>query len=269
MTPPPTRTRTGDTRSIDPRIRQRRAEVERGRGRRRLRLLVVATAVVALIAGAVALLHSPWFSARVVTVTGTHTHTSEVSIVAAAGLARHPALISVDPGATALRVEALPFIATAQVHRRWPDGVEIQVTERMPVVLMAGPGSSWSTLDGYGRTLLVQPGRTPGLPAFVVRTATGSLPPERVGGTLAGRASAGLEVSRTLPPAFSAQVGSVIVATDGTVSLALSSGITVLVGTDSDLAAKYEDVAAIIAHASLRGVTTIDVTVPESPTVGG
>ena len=65
--------------------------------------------------------------------------------------------------------------------------------------------------------------------------------------------SAGLTVCRTLPPAFAAQVVSVTVAADGTVSLALNSGITVLLGTDTDLPAKYEDVAAIIAHASLHG----------------
>ena len=56
-------------------------------------------------------------------------------------------------------------------------------------------------------------------------------------------------------------------AADGTVDLALNSGLAVLLGTDTDLPAKYEDVAAIIAHASLHGATAIDVTVPASPTV--
>ena len=57
-------------------------------------------------------------------------------------------------------------------------------------------------------------------------------------------------------------------AADGTVVLALTSGLVVLLGTVSDLPAKYEDVAAIIANAPLRGAHTIDVTVPQSPTVG-
>ncbi len=59
------------------------------------------------------------------------------------------------------------------------------------------------------------------------------------------------------------------VGSTGTVSLALNSGITVWMGTPTDLGAKYEDVAAIVAHASLRGATSIDVTVPQSPTVTG
>jgi len=54
---------------------------------------------------------------------------------------------------------------------------------------------------------------------------------------------------------------------DGTVDLALNSGLTVLLGTDKALHAKYEAVAAIIAGAPLHGAKTIDVTVPRSPTV--
>ncbi len=266
---PPARTAVDAHRSIDPRIRQRRQEIERSRGRRRMRRIVVVVVALALVAGAVTVLHTRWFSARVITVTGTHPHTSDAAIVAAAGLDRHPPLIGLDPGTTAGRVEALPYIAAAKVHRHWPDGVEIQVTERVPVAQMAGPGASWSTLDGNGRTLQVRPGRAPGPVVLIVHTADGGVPPAPVGDTLPATASAGLAVSRTLPPAFAAQVVSVTEAPDQTVSLALTSGITVQMGTASDLPSKYEDVAAIVAHASLRGATTIDVTVPQSPTVSG
>jgi len=104
---------------------------------------------------------------------------------------------------------------------------------------------------------------------LAVAIAGGAAHPAAVGGTLGPGGSFGLIVCRTLPPAFSAQVVSVTEAANATVSLGLNSGITVLLGTDTDMQAKYEDVAAVIAHASLRGATTIDVTVPESPTVTG
>jgi cell division protein FtsQ len=266
--PAPTRTGTKTTSSIDPRIRQRRNDIQRSRGRRRLRWVLVAAAAAVLVAGGIALLHTSFFSARVVTVTGAHPHTSTATIEMAAGLDHRPPLISLDPGAVARRVETLPFIASAQVHRHWPDGVQITVTERVPALQMAGPSASWSTLDGQGRTLEVQPARAPGLLVLIVLTPNGGVPPQVVGGTLPSEADVGLLVCRTLPPAFSAQVVSVTVAPDSTVSLALNSGLTVLLGTDADLTAKYEDVAAIIANGSLRGAKTIDVTVPQSPTVG-
>ena len=253
--------------SIDPRIKERRESVERSRTQKRLRWAAVVLGLAALVALGVGLLHTPWFKANVITVTGVHPNTPVAPIVDAAGLAHHPPLISVDPGPAAARVDSLPFIASAQVTRHWPDGVTIHVTERKPVVAMAGPAASWSTLDGNGRTLAVTPGR-PVLPVLIVHGPTGPVPPAPVGGTVPAPADPGLAVARSLPPAFAGQVVSITVAADGTVALALSSNLVVLLGTVSDLAAKYEDVAAIIAHAPLRGAHTIDVTVPQSPTVG-
>lgn len=262
MTPP-----VRDTDSIDPRIRQRREQVERSRTQKRLRWLAVVAGVAALVVLGVLALHTPLFEAKVVTVTGEHPNTSTLAIEAAAGVLHHPPLISVDPGPAAARVESLPFIASAQVVRHWPDAVTIAVTERTPVTTMAGPAPAWSTLDGGGRTLAVTPGK-PVLPVLVVTSARGPVHPAPVGATVAPAADPGLLVARTLPPAFAGQVVSITVAADATVSLALNSGLVVLLGTTSDLTAKYEDVAAIIAHAPLRGAHTIDVTVPQTPTVG-
>jgi cell division protein FtsQ len=203
----------------------------------------------------------------VVTVEGAHPHTPGAVIVATAGLDGHPPLISVDPGAAAARVETLPFIASARVQRHWPDGVTVTVSERVPVAAMAGPGSSWSILDKDGRTLQVVATSPPGLMVLAVHSAGGTVSPSPVGRTLPAGARDGLTVARTLPRAFSAQVVSVTEAADGTIDLGLNSGLTVVLGTDTDLASKYEDVAAIIAHGSLQGAHTIDVSVPASPAV--
>ncbi len=255
--------------TIDPRIRQRRVAIRRSQGLRRLRWIGAVAAAIVLVVALVGLVHTPWFGAQAVSVTGTHPHTPDAAILAAAGLQGHPPLISVNPGVVAKKVESLPFIATAHVRRHWPDGVQIAVTERVPVVQMAGPASSWSLLDGHGRTLQVVPGRLPGVVAYIVHTPTAGIPPAPVGASLPAAAGPGLEVSRTLPPAFSSQVVSVTVAADGSISMALTSGITVLFGTDSDRTAKYQDIASILAHGTLHASSIIDVTVPESPTVSG
>jgi cell division protein FtsQ len=258
---------TDEAPGIDPRIRQRRVAIRRREGRRRLRWVMAGASAIVLVVLVVLLLHTPLFGARAITVTGAHPHTSDAAILAASGLAHHPSLISVDTGAVAARVGALPYIASARVSRHWPDGVQIDVTERVPVVQMFGPATSWSVLDGHGRTLQVQPGRVAGLLQLIAHTASGGIPPGAVGKSLPPEASPGLEVSRTLPRAFSAQVVSVSLASDDTVSLSLNSGITVLLGTATDLRAKYEDVAAIIARGTLQANSTIDASVPQSPTV--
>jgi cell division protein FtsQ len=265
---PPTDATVDRAPAIDPRIRERRVAIRRSRGRRRLHWLIGVAGAVVLVIVVVGLLHTPWFNARAITVTGAHPHTSSAAIEAAAGLVRHPPLIDVDTGAVARRVEGLPFIATARVARHWPDGVTIAVTERVPVAQVAGPGTSWSVLDGFGRTLEVQPGQVPGLLVFAVHTTTGPVTPAPVGRRLPSAAADGLAVARTLPKAFSGQVVALTVASDDTVTLALNSGITVDLGTATDLPAKYEDVAAILARGSLQATSVIDVTVPASPTVG-
>jgi cell division protein FtsQ len=258
----------GEQPAIDPRIRQRRVAIRRSEGRRRLVWMAALVVVLVVAGGGWALLHTRWFSAQVVAVQGMHPHTTDAAIEAAAGLNRHPALVSADPGAMAHRIEALPFIATARVGRQWPDGMSVAVTERIPTLVMAGPGTSWSVLDGTGRTLQVTAAKPAGLVTTVVHTANGVVPPPPAGHSLPRAAATALRVGRTLPAAFSAQVTSLTAAPDGTLSLTLNSGITVLLGTDADLAAKYEDVAAIIAHGSLLGAKVIDVSVPQSPTVG-
>ena len=220
-----------------------------------------------IVGGGLALLHTSFFSVRVVTVTGAHAHTSTADIVNAAGLAHRPLMINVDAGAAEARVGALPFIRTARVTRHWPDGVQVSVTERVPVAVVAGAAGAWAQVDASGRVLAVQASRPAGLVQLVVTSPTGAASPPRVGRTLPPVAGPGLEVCRTLPLAFSAQVVSVTVAPDRTVDLALNSGLTVVMGTASDLTVKYQDVASIIAHASLKGMKTIDVTVPGAPTV--
>ncbi len=255
--------------AIDPRIRQRRVAIRRSQGRRRLRWIGGVAAVVVLVIAALGLAHTPWFGAQAVSVTGTHPRTPSAAIVAAAGLEGHPPLISLNTGAVARKVESLPFIASARVKKHWPDGVQIAVTERAPVVQMAGPGSSWSLLDGHGRTLQVVPARVPGLVVYIVHTPTAGIPPAPVGKTLPAVAAPGLAVSRTLPPAFIGQVVSVTVAADGSISMTLASGINVLFGTAADRTAKYQDIASILAHGTLHATSVIDVTVPESPTVSG
>jgi len=269
MTPSPgTPTGTRPPRPpVDPRIRQRRVTVARDQGRRRLRVLLVALAVVVVALAVLGVLHTRVLAARVVTVVGDHPHETTAAIVGAAGLAGHPPMIDVDPGAASAGVEALPWIATATVTRHWPDGVRITVSERSATLAMAGPGKDWTVLDPTGRALQVVPVHPPGLAVLVVHGPSGPVPPPAVGSSLGPVADPGLEVARTLPPAFAAQVLAVTVAADQTVSLYLNSGLTVLLGTATDLEQKYEDVATIIARAPLRGAHTIDVSVPQSPTV--
>lgn len=250
--------------SMDPRFRQRQAQVARHQGRWRRRVLLGVPALVLVAALAWFLFHSSLFSARVLRVTGS-AHTPAATVLAAGGLASHPPLIDIDPGAVAARIERLPWVGTATVTRQWPDGVRVVVHERTPVAAIdlgtSGP-ARWAEVDRTGRVLT----DTASPPAHLVRLV-GPGAPAAPGDDVGAGDQAGLDVAATLPPAFAGQVTQVTVGAGDTVSLQLTTPLQVQLGSDNQLHAKYEDVAAILAGASLSAGEVIDVVAPGSPFV--
>ena len=255
-------TRAASKPSIDPRIRARRRQVVRGRTRRRRLVVVSLVVLTVLTVGALLLLHSPVFGARVVTVKGS-VHTPPAEVIAVAGLAGHPPLIDMDPGQSAARLERLPWIRTATVNRQWPDGVSVTITERVPVAVVATAGGRWLVVDAEGRVVETVASAPAGL---VHLSLTGH--PSGAPGWLSRQAAPALAVAATLPKAFVGQVDQVATGRQGNVTLTLDQSLTVSVGPPVDLKQKYEDVAAILAGATLHPGDVIDVTVPGAPAVG-
>jgi cell division protein FtsQ len=246
---------------IDPRLSARRTAVLRAQGRRRLRLLVVGVFVTLFVVAGWFALHSPLFSARALTVTG-NVHESAAQVLTQGGLAGHPALLDVNPGAVAARIALLPWVQSATVHVSWPDGVHVAVTEETPRLAVSEPGGHWATLSADGRVLSITATRPAGLLLLTVPAAPGS-----PGTRLAAQDAAGLRVASTLPVSFAAQVTAVTVEPAGWVQLAMTTPILVDIGSDSQLGAKYEDVSSILAGATLHNGDVIDVSVPDAPTV--
>jgi len=131
---------------IEPRLRARRIEVARDQGRRRLRRVLVLLALVAVAAAGVAIVRSPLLDVDRVTVRGTEAGADAVR--EASGVVPGDALISIDAGAVADRVEDLPWVAEARVARDWSGTVAISVTPRVPVAVV-GSGTG-TLLDAEG-----------------------------------------------------------------------------------------------------------------------
>jgi cell division protein FtsQ len=271
MSPTSTRSRpaSGSSRpreDIDPRISARRSEVTRQLGRRRLRVVGGLVAVVVVLFGIWAILHSSLFSASAVTVVGA-THESTAQIEAAAGLSGHPPLIDVNTGAAVSGLERLPWVRTASVSVHWPDGVRVEVTEQVPQLVMSLSGGRWAELSAAGRVLAVVADQPAGLLVVSGPQAAGA-----PGSTLGASDQIGLKVAATLPVSFRAQVTAVSVepaSTGAWVQLTMTTPILVNIGDATQLQAKYEDVTALLAHATLHNGDIIDVSVPKAPTVTG
>jgi len=248
---------------MDPRMSARRTAVIREQGQRRLRILVVGLAGTAVLVGGWFLLHTSLFGARAVTVTG-NVHESAAQVIDQAGLASQPPLLDVDAGATAARIEQLPWVRTASVSVSWPDGVHIRVTEETPRFAVSEAGGHWVTVSADGRVLAVTVAREDGLLLLTVPQTPGA-----PGSVLPARDAAALDVASTLPASFAAQVTGVTVEPAGWIQLSMTTPIAVDIGTATQLPEKYEDVSSILAGATLHNGDVIDVSVPSAPTVTG
>jgi cell division protein FtsQ len=227
---------------------------------------IVVSAVVVLAGGAYAALHSRLLAASTVSVTGAR-HETLHQVIDGSGLASAPPMVSVDPGLVTQRLEVtFPWVASAVVTLHWPHTVSIAVTERTAVAEVAGPHGSMVLVDVTGRRL-GPPAPGEALPHLQFAAPVDQ--PAASPTTLSGAAEPGLLVAATLPPAFKAQVAVVQVATDGWVTLHLTTPVSFDLGPASDLGAKYEDVAAVIAHTTLHVGDVVDVSVPQAMTVTG
>jgi cell division protein FtsQ len=136
---------------MDIRIRDRRRVVARERGQRRFAVLAVIVLVAAIAGGFLWLRGSESFLvARVVPVTE---RIPPDQIAAAVAPARGVNLLKVSLDELQERLAAIPYVRTAQVHRRFPDAVEVRLEEYVPFAVVRGrDGGRWLVGDD-GRVL--------------------------------------------------------------------------------------------------------------------
>ncbi len=94
----------------------------------------------------------------------------------------------VHPAQAQARLERIPGIVSAQVQVVWPGAVHIDVTERVPVVVVQQPGGAEFWADAQGVLFVERPGWEHLLPLVVEGEQTlESVPPEAVTSALALR----------------------------------------------------------------------------------
>ena len=240
---------------IDPRIRERRIEVIREAGRRRLRItLIVASAIVVI--GLVYLaLRSPLFDVDHIRVVGARRETAS-EVVAASGVHTGDALVFVNTGAVARRIEKMPWVAHASVHRELPGTLKITVTDYAPAAYLRTPDGKIALVASTGRVIAI----VATAPASTVEIrGEKTVPP--VGSFVSPPQVAG--VMRLLPAALAARVQSIDI---GTVFvLELRTGGQVRLGTLDDLGQKGVAALAVLNHLGATPFTYIDVSAPQAP----
>lgn len=224
------------------------------RRRRVWRVVGALVAVVLLLAGAAyALLVSSLTALTGVQVSGAD-RTGAAAVEQAASDQLGLPLLRVDDAAVAQRVEQLPWVASASVERRFPHGLAVLVTEKVPVAAVPADGGAPGVvlLDHDGGTITTADAAPEGVPLVQVDVAAS--------GAAAVRAASA--VALALPQDLRAQVASVTATGPDDVRLALRSGQEVRWGGPGDDALKARVVALLLVR---EGVTRVDVSAPLAP----
>jgi cell division protein FtsQ len=244
---------------MDPRIRDRRIEVRREAGRRRLRLLLLAMGTFVVLGLGYLLVQSAMLDVDHVRVAGVR-NLSEDDVLDAAAVEHGMPLLRVDTGAIARRVEALPWVEEASVHRDFPGMLRITVVEHEAVAFVRGAAGGVGLVAPDGRVIAT----APAAPAGAVEILGLRRVPD-VGSLVSPPRAA--QVASALPDELATQIVAIDVGGDG-VALRLARGGEVRLGTLDDLPAKAASAIAVLARIGDEPIAYLDVSTPESPVVG-
>jgi len=244
---------------MDPRLRARRIAVQRAAGRRRLRRLLVLVGLLAVVASALAVTYSPGLAVEELHVSGA-THTPVAEVLEAAGIEVGDPLVWSDTGAARRRIEALPWVASAEVRKRWPHGVAIEVRERVPVAVVTGADGAGWLVDGTAQVL-----GPLAAPTGLVRLE-GAPPVHRAGERVEPAWRAAVHVAAALPPSLAARTASVAMV-EGRPVLRLAPSGEVRLHDTSQLEEKLLAALTVLDEVPVEEVAVLDVTVPDAPVV--
>ncbi|TQK43921.1 cell division protein FtsQ [Streptomyces sp. SLBN-118] len=226
-------------------------------------LLIAAAAVVLVATGIWVLYGSQWLRLEKVTTSGTEILTPEEVTAAAAAPTGSP-LISVDTDAIEARLlHKLPRIESVDVVRSWPDGIELEVTERKPVLLME-KGARFVEVDAEGVRFATVDKAPEGLPLLELSVAQS--PGLRRFGTDRLVVEA-VRVWGDLPGKVATDARVVTVRSYDYITLKLSRDRTVVWGNAERGEAKSRALAALMKAAPKA--RHFDVSAPTAPAASG
>lgn len=165
--------------------------------------------------------------------------------------------------AAARRVESIPYVKDAAIHRSLPAGVRIDVTERAPYAIVKS-GPSALLVDRDLRVLQSAP-RGMALPIFVQKLASAPAP----GAFLKDEALLRLRDDYDTLSQAHVIVTSLHYDKFGDLDAGMRSGVQLLLGDDSQLAQKTGLIGPILSQVAANGrrVAAVDLRAPKTPVV--
>jgi len=250
---------------MDERIRDRRRSVIRQQGRRRAGFVFVIVLVIAAAVLFLWLRSSDVFAVKRIVATAGQ-YLTEEQIAGLAGGALGENLLKLSTTELKEGLLSLPYVCSAEVHRRFPDTLDIRLVEHEPVARLQGKGGSTWLIAGNGRILeKVNAPRGAGLPLIV---AAGSITPV-VGEMLPAAMVDALGVVDLLAAEGAGRglpaVDHIVISTAGRIVAVLKEGAELRLGEPVGLQQKLMVAEDIVEQYLREGerIQYVDLTVPE------
>jgi cell division protein FtsQ len=243
--------------AIDPRISARRIAVQRAEGQRRLHRLLWVGGCVGIAVLGLGATRTPLLDVDRLEVSGADS-AAVADALAPAGIRPGTPLVDVDLARGRAELEALPWVANAELRRAWPGTVEVRVEARIPVARVAvAAGSALVAEDGV--VVAVDPAPSDLVPVEGPATLA---PGERF------EAPALLAVAAALPTELRPLVASVGNGDgSGAAVLHLADGGLVRLGAADQLEPKLLAALTVLTQVDRSCLAVLDVRVPSAPTV--
>lgn len=236
---------------------ERLAEQKAMRRHRLLRRIGIwALAVALLLVGSWVLFASPLFAFEPdhLVVEGSGTTVDMAAVVAVVSEHEGTSLALLSTSAVHDEVMSVQNIRDVSVVRQWPTGLSVRVVAREPVASVP-VADGFALLDDDAVTVSTVPEAPAELPVITIPLT----------GHDTRTLDAALAVLASLPPALSAEVGSIAAETQDAVTLTLRDGVVVEWGASSDSALKVQVLATLRTNAVSAASRVFDVSAPTFP----
>lgn len=247
-----------------PRVQARREEVRRRRGRRRVRAAVALLGLFSLGGAGWLAIQSSFLDVDSVAVRGAH-HVDPAEVREVSGVTSGEALLLVDRGAVANRIEELPWVLAADVSFSLPGRLVIEIDERSPVAWVAlespeGERAPVALVDGDARVLELR-GTPPERLVELRMDVAVPAPGDRL-----GEGAGAVAIAAAVPSSLRGRVVA-LERVPGGFELEVEGAEVVRFGPAEEIQEKWAALGAVLAELGEREVRLVDVRVPSVPAI--
>ncbi len=237
----------------DPTFEDRRRKQERRERLQRVKWLKLAGVVVGAIVVVMAILASPLFAIRSVTLEG-NVYTSKEVVEQVRELLKGASVFTVDTGKARTILLDDPWVSDVRITTHFPSKALVEIAERVPVVWYVGTDQKVRVVDARGRVIVV----LDGWPTKYLQVE-GTGPSLDAGAVADDAYRAAAQLVLALPDEIRPKVASLALSPGGELSMTLKSGTVVRFGQPADLQNKLVLVVVLLRRQDPATLAVVDV----------